>query len=362
MTKPSVVNCVAATLVFLTVVLSVTSADCQNSVMLQGSPDPNQMQAMQLMQQGMAKLQAKDSRGAQPLLEQAVQMWPQMPHIHYYLGFCYNDSGQYARAIPEFQQAIQSDPQRVDCMINIATCYQLTGQPGEAANWFERYLHEKPSSPRAGQIKSMIPALRNQAKKAGNPATSSNEGDYLSALKINCRWSQRSPLRVYIANGTNEANAPLQGFRPNYNYILSQSLATWITASGNKLAVQYVTEASQADMLFFWTDDPNFHKGAGQPEQGTANVQFRPLPDGSKEIWRAVTTILIHSRQGGVLDDTQMARTCLHEVGHALGLQGHSLNATDIMFYSELPSGQAVLSDRDQRTIARLYQTYAPVQ
>lgn len=352
--------------------LSVLPSIPQNTVMMSGPGDPNQMQAYQLMQQAMGKLQSKDARGAKPLLEQAVRMWPAMPHVHYYLGFCHNDLGEYALAIPEFQQAIQSDPQRVDCMINIATCYQSTGQPGEAANWYERYLQQKPGSPRAGQIKSLIPALRTQAKKLGatgggppGAALTGNqtEPDYFSSILIggkSRRWLPRKlPLKVYIANGINELQVAVAGFKPDYNYILADAMNTWLNASGNRLAVQYVTDPSQADIAFFWTDNPNFYAAMGQIEQGTAFRQEQELPDGSVEIVRASVTLLINDRNGGgALNNTQMARACLHEIGHALGLAGHSMNPADIMFYSELANAQPVLSERDQRTISRLYQNY----
>jgi len=331
----------------------------QQQVMMSG--DPAQMQAYQLMQQGMSKLQSKDARGARTVLEQAAAQWPAMPHIHYYLGFCYNDLGEYARAIPQFEQAIQADPARIDCMINIATCYQLTGQPAEAADWFERYLRQKPNSPKAAQIKNMIPALRGQAAKMSH-ATRSEE-DYYAAIQIggkHRRWSaRRMPIRFFIANGTNDKQQPVRGFRPDYNAILAEAINTWMRVGGGKLAATFVSDASQADVVCTWTDDPNFHAGSGQVEQGTAMRQEVEMPDGSVEINRAFITILVSARDSGMpLDNTQMARACMHEVGHALGVAGHSMNGADIMFYSEVPTGQPVLSARDQSTFNRLYQNY----
>lgn len=349
------------------VVLSIGLAvSAQNTVMMQGPGDPTQMQAFQLMQQAMAKLQSKDARGAKPLLEQAQQMWPDMPHVHYYMGFCFNDLGEYAKAIPEFEKAIQSDPQRVDCMINIATCYQQTGRPGEAADWFERYLQKSPGSPRAGQIKNLIPALRSQARKTGNAGpTQSSEADYYNSILISGkprRWSvQRMPIKIFIANGTNERQAPVAGFRPDFNFILSDAITTWVNASGGRISVQFVPDQTQADITYYWTDNPNFFPGGGQVEQGLAQRDEQQLPDGSVAINRATVIILVNARDGsGPLNNVQMSRACLHETGHALGLAGHSNNPADIMFYSELANAQAALSERDQRTIGRLYQNYPP--
>jgi hypothetical protein len=43
---------------------------------------------------------------------------------------------------------------------------------------------------------------------------------------------------------------------------------------------------------------------------------------------------------------------CLHEIGHALGLDGHSPNGLDIMYWK---SASLELSARDRATIAKLY-------
>jgi len=47
---------------------------------------------------------------------------------------------------------------------------------------------------------------------------------------------------------------------------------------------------------------------------------------------------------------------CLHEVGHTLGLNGHSANPKDVMFYSMNSDNPiTALSARDKSTMARLY-------
>ncbi len=58
---------------------------------------------------------------------------------------------------------------------------------------------------------------------------------------------------------------------------------------------------------------------------------------------------------GRSFSDTDTYKTCLHEVGHAIGMEGHSNTPSDIM-YPMLNSAQTpYLKERDINTIAALY-------
>ncbi len=54
-------------------------------------------------------------------------------------------------------------------------------------------------------------------------------------------------------------------------------------------------------------------------------------------------------------DVSEVKKTCLHEFGHALGLQGHSSRPDDIMYHAISPRQSPTLTARDQATITGLY-------
>ena len=70
-----------------------------------------------------------------------------------------------------------------------------------------------------------------------------------------------------------------------------------------------------------------------------------------------VSRILITGRWNGgrVADLQDVYETVLHEMGHALGLAGHSPDARDIMFSSFTTRVVDGLSERDRATLAELY-------
>jgi hypothetical protein len=64
---------------------------------------------------------------------------------------------------------------------------------------------------------------------------------------------------------------------------------------------------------------------------------------------------VLTSLLGPSFSDTDTYKTCQHEVGHALGWQGHSSTAGDIM-YPVLNANQTpFLKERDRNTITALY-------
>jgi predicted Zn-dependent protease len=59
-------------------------------------------------------------------------------------------------------------------------------------------------------------------------------------------------------------------------------------------------------------------------------------------------------RDGTQVSAGDIHRTLRHEMGHALGIAGHSPNPEDIM-YALAPSTSQKLTDRDRETLRKLY-------
>ncbi len=347
-----------------------------------------------LVEQGQAMLNQRRYNDARRLFEQAVLAKHDWAPGHFFLGYALAQSGQHQQAIGEFQSALQYDPNMKEAVMNIASNYQSMGDAGSAITWYERYLQENPGSPKAGDIRSRINRLREQASRqppprpqGGTPQapitayapqtpppntgyapqaqppstdyaaqTPSPQEDYLDSVVSGGRYfrwpSEKMPIRVYIAPGTGAA-----GYRDSFSRALTDSFGVWTKGSDNRIAFWIVTDPSQADISCDWTDDPakvvepgrsvegGLTKLSGQEQPGTADVR----------IVRAKMTLLTRDRGGTPLNDDDMKKVCLHEIGHALGLNGHSNNNHDIMFFSESPSVWPALTKRDKATIRRLY-------
>lgn len=332
-----------------------------NGVVLQPQNEL-QNQAAQLMIQGNQLLKAKKAFAARPLLEKAAAMWPTSPHGQFSLGLCYSEIGDFQKAIDCYKRAYSLDHRFTEVLPNIGSCYQLMNQPAGAIPWFEEYLRKEPHASDAPQVQGMVAALKRQANQQIDSAPENT--DYVASVCPNGklqRWQRaKLPIRVFISNGCDEQGRRVPGFRDYYNEILVDSFETWSKASGYRLGYTIVEDANNADIVCTWTNRPDFLKEMGTAvEQGAARIASRPMTENEEEIARVRVVILICDVQGKQnISDVTMRKTCLHEIGHALGLAGHSSNNRDIMFFSESPTVWDSLTKRDKATMARLYGDY----
>lgn len=326
-----------------------------------------------LVEQGQSLLNQKRYPQAQAAFQQALSVDPNFAPAHFFLGYAYANAGQCQQAISEFQSALQIDPNMKEAVLNIGSNYQSLGDIPNAISWYERFLKENPGSNKAGDIRQRINGLRQQMGSqtpmggqpsiGGQPAMGipANEyptqpnmvaDDYFAGAASGgkyFRW-MRMPIRVCITSG-----AGANGYRDSYYQDLMDSFSQWAVASGNRITFELSNNPSQSDITCYWTGDQNkIMEGGRALEGGLTKLSGQPINATNISITSARVTILTN-RGGMPLSDDDMKKVCLHEVGHALGINGHSTNNNDVMFFSESPTILPILSNRDTATIRRLY-------
>jgi hypothetical protein len=177
------------------------------------------------------------------------------------------------------------------------------------------------------------------------------------------------PIPTFIAQV-----APVN--RPGDRALAEWALQAWSKASGGKLTFRFVEE-ERARLRLYWVSAQSGLYGEmrqisveGRPG---AAVLVRPETDGLGD------DIAARARSDSLFRDTIVYLTCLHEIGHALGLD-HTAEYADIMFFfgygGDIPNyfqryrrqlqkrediaGHWGLSDADIRRIRRLFPQSTP--
>ncbi len=310
----------------------------------------------ELFNQGLSLLKQDQAFAARAPLEKAAQLAPGSAAVHCNLGLAYQNSGNLQKATAAYQEALRLHPRMPEATLNLAGCYQCAGKLSLSLAWYQRFLDENPHAPESHQVSDLINLLQTNERNAAassviRPEAQAKFQDYYIAVTGNgvFRWSQSSlPIKVFVFDGKS-----VPGFRPEFKDILASAFEEWITASGGRVSYVLVDQPSEADIVCDWTADPSEVKGDGtQGERGIAQI-FAKNNIINRASIRILTSPVLSAT---TLSDDDLKKACLHEVGHALGLQGHSTNNHDIMFYTvDTPTVWPVLSRRDKNTILRLY-------
>jgi predicted Zn-dependent protease len=277
---------------------------------------------------------------------------------------CYK-LGNNPEAVTHYQAAIKYDGDK-DCQPywNIALCYINMNNFDEATRWCKKLLNRNPPADLRRQAERFMNDLSRERSEQQASGSQGDEegGDYLrhlEATKEANRWPrEKLPIKVFIED---DRNVP--GFRAQYAAIFLNCLEIWTKATQHKLCFQMVNDVNQADINVVFTanvQDIARFPGQAPAEHGLATV--RALTNATAvygKIEHAKIQLLVHKPSSDKeLTDDEMKEVCLHELGHALGLTGHSPADADVMHFMMSFRQLPALSKRDKQTIARLYQDY----
>ncbi|MBA3856996.1 MAG: hypothetical protein C0507_08830 [Cyanobacteria bacterium PR.3.49] len=308
-----------------------------------------------------AKSQMKEKRNfdAKQTLERALQISPKSDLVLFSLARVRTELGDTQGAIRAYEEILQINPKHSAALLNMAECYQTSGQLQQAISWLKKYAANNPNAADLGQIQNLIVAL---SEKSSEQKSDPQALDYVGCITEAgrfYRWpANRLPIKVWVAQGEG-----VPGFKPEFRNSFFDALNSWMKAGQGRLQYVLVESKEQADLTAEWTGSPYDVKPTGHNvEQGVCMLKTLDRGHNFIEIGRADIRILTIDRNNQQpLSDEEMKKTCLHELGHAMGLQGHSTNNHDIMFFSMSNTNWPVLSKRDRATLFMIYQHYRPL-
>ncbi len=328
---------------------------CQPTLL---TDDQRNAQAKPLINQGKSLQEAGQYEQSRLLLEQACSFDPNRNSAvaHANLAITLERLGDYQSAKAQYLVAFQFSPDRPTILYNLALCCEQMGQIDEAIAYLRDYLKKDPSGKFYSEATRLIAQLQTVSRISDNP----NTPDYFASAVGNkiARWSTARNIKVFI-----EPSERVLGYDPLFKQALIDAFSQWMKAINNYLPLQLTSSEQEANIVCYWVSDRSQYRhlttAVGAEGGKTHYLWVRdPYHPGEYLINNVEIGICTMNLSGKTPMTTDQARSiCLHEIGHALGLSGHSSNNNDAMFFAESfyrPVTQ--LSDRDKATIARLYQ------
>jgi tetratricopeptide (TPR) repeat protein len=303
--------------------------------------------AVKLHNEGVMLFQKQDYAAAKQKFKESLDLNPDFAEAHCNYGNTLMNAGQYEEALIEFQLATKLKPGLSVAWEDLGTCYQTVGRTPDAVTAYKKYLSIDPTGQHSAKIRSTVALLENEIRRTSTNPVNNGPNDYLGDATQNgmTRWALDSmPLKVCIKNSESVPN-----FRPEFIQILKQAFEDWSNGSNKMVTFTFVDNESSANIVCSWTHNPK--EMMSSAEGGHAMV----IPD-LQGITKAIIILLTVNPANALVSDKFARRVDLHEIGHALGLLGHSKNPNDIMFSSLPPADlDCALSERDKNTLVALY-------
>jgi tetratricopeptide (TPR) repeat protein len=306
--------------------------------------------AQSLVNDGTILLRSNRNKEAADKLAQAIQIAPSFAAAHHDYALALVKLGKPQDAIKEFKTALSLDPTLASAWLSLGGTYQSSGKLDDALDAYHEFLTRFPNDPDAPKIAKLVQGLQNLQLSTGATVggAAAAASDYYDAAVRDGKsiWpASHIPVKVFIGSGLDTA-----GFKPRYAEILKQSFSDWAAASKGAISFAFVGDAKSADIECYWVSDPRLlHNPA---EDGEARL----TKSNAGLVHCTIQLMTIPNLPEMPMTENRMRHNSLHEIGHALGITGHTTDPRDAMFFSSsLEDTWKDLSSRDANTIVRLY-------
>lgn len=295
--------------------------------------------AVKLYNQAVDEAARRNTDVAVSLYRKALAQNPAFLEASNNLATLLGEQKLFAEAEKVYLDAQKHFPNEAVLYRNLGVIYERTGKVQEALKQYRQYL-----------ALSVNPDPPIRAIVENYQATRTTTADYVASARDATQgrellWPRRMvPISVFV-----ELTEPMHAM---FLQDIRDAFAQWEQATNGRLRFQEVATVPEAGIYISFKPGPLMNS-AGDVGHASFN-----MPESHSEKPESLK-INITLNTGTVGDGLpaeqrkeQIARLALHELGHAIGIWGHSSNPGDVMYTRPIVSE---LSSRDLLTIRKLY-------
>lgn len=281
------------------------------------------------------------------------------------VGKDYYNHGSYYDASVYFQNAVYSNPKNINYKYYYALSLCKLLKLSEAQNQFQQIIQIAPYSEAAKKSTVAIADIQqymltsNSLKYSNKNSTSLGvDGTYIdNAMNQSgklIRWDiKRGPLKIFISDGAN-----VTGMQSYYILAVKDAIAEWMRELSKTISYVYVHSPEQANINIDFV--PHLAVENSKTPEKISYEAGLTTPTYDAKYLRSVKIDMVTLTPSKTSFSTEtIFNTALHEMGHALGIWGHSSDSKDVMCgvgnASELENKKSTLSSRDSNTIKLVY-------
>lgn len=276
-----------------------------------------------------------------------------LPDIYFNLGKQAYENKDYPTAYIDLKTAVTLSPKNrdaryyfVETMLNLRPTLEIQK---------EFYTVSQVNQPDSADL-----IADNQINKWKNQIISSIGENFIEQAPFNdkiLRWdAAKFPLKIYIKN--NSSIAP-----EYYETEIKKAFLQWQASSGNLVRFNFVDNQNDSDIDVSINSSADMKKCT---EQDCKYTVAYTTPDIDGDLLKKMNLYFYDSNNlGKPFGAKEIYNTALHEIGHSLGIMGHSYNKDNIMYmetnpneadnFAQFRSDFQSLSSADINTLSLLY-------
>lgn len=277
--------------------------------------------------------------------------------LHYLAPWGYNTAGnkymknsEYAKAVTYFHKALVLNGNNKDYRYNYVTALSKLSPDLNVQKTVFKIANDEQNDSAQQLAKQIVRKWELNVRQ--------NIGDnYIEQAIFHdgiVRWDKdKFPLKVYIRN---ESDKNLPDYYPLQ---INKALSQWQTTTGF-IKFQTTDKLREANIIIKIVNLPD---NVCEGNNCMYTVGYTVPNYRGKKLHNMTITLYATDPQETYFTDKELYNTVLHEIGHTLGIMGHSYNKNDLMYmsnennkeYIQFRSTFQYLSSKDINTIKLLY-------